>query len=336
LIFQLASDSLAQMKIIPATHSSLPRVGDKPEEQKLRRAHAKLDKGKITKEELRRIEDSLISELVGIQEDAGCEIITDGMIRWYDHASHIAGHLKGFEINGLLRFMDTNYYYRQPVVSDEISAGNGGLADEFRLLHEKTSRMGKAILLGPYSLAAMSQNNSSMNFENLALRIADILAEEIHKLSNAGAEFIQIEEPVFVREPKDPDLFRDCLAKIAEKKGGSRLILAFYFGDSSRILDDIVDLPVDLFSFDFTYSPGLLERISTDGFPRAVSFGIIDGRNTKMESSGETAKSLEKALAKIEAEGSQITTSCGLEFLPRDYAVKKLKLTAEVARLING
>jgi 5-methyltetrahydropteroyltriglutamate--homocysteine methyltransferase len=324
------------MKIIPATHSSLPRVGDKPGEQKLRRAYASLEKGKIEEEEFRRIDDSLILELIDIQEDAGCRVITDGMIRWYDHASHVAGHLKGFEINGLLRFMDTNYYYRQPVAGDDISTGDEGLTDEFRFLHRKTTRQGKAILLGPYSLAAMSQNNSSMSFGELALRIAEILSAEIRRLSDAGAAFIQIEEPAFVREPKNPDTFRNCITKIAEAKGQSHLILSFYFGDCGRILDQISDLAVDLFCLDFTYSPGLLERIATDGFPGAVSFGIIDGRNTKMESAAETAKLLDKALSKIKDEGSQITTSCGLEFLPRDYAIEKLKLTAEVAKLING
>lgn len=324
------------MRIVPATHSSLPRVGDKPEEQKLRRAYADLEKKKIAEDEFRRIEDSIISELIGIQEYVGCQVITDGMIRWYDHASHIAGHLKGFKINGLLRFMDTNYYYRQPVATDDISAGDGGLVDEFKFLHRNASKPGKAILLGPYSLAAMSRNKSSMSFEDLALRIADILASEVRKLSEAGAEFIQIEEPIFVREAKNPDLFENCIRRIAKNKGKIHLILAFYFGDSGPILDRIVDLPVDLLSLDFTYSPGLLDKIATDGFPRPISFGIIDGRNTKLESAAETAKAVEKALEKINADDCQITTSCGLEFLPRDYAIKKLKLTAETARLING
>jgi methionine synthase II (cobalamin-independent) len=55
-----------------------------------------------------------------------------------------------------------------------------------------------------------------------------------------------------------------------------------------------------------------------------------------MESADETARSLEKALAKVDADYCHITTSCGLEFLPRDYAVKKLELTSQVAGLLNG
>lgn len=324
------------MIIVPATHSSFPRVGDKPEQQKLRRAYASLEKGKISEVEFRQAQDSMVKEVISIQEQAGCEVITDGMIRWYDHASHIARHLKGFEINGLLRFFDTNYYYRQPVAGDSISAGDGALSDEFAFAEQNSDQPAKAILLGPYSMAKMSQNNSSMRFEQFCLRMSEILSDEVHNLADAGAGLIQIEEPAFVRQPKHLDLFISCLENIAGSKGSAKIILAFYFGDCVPLWDQMTDFPADFIGLDFSYSPGLLERIATDGFPGAVSFGLLDGRNTKMESADETAKLLEKALARIDADCCHITTSCGLEFLPRDYAIKKLELTSRVAGLLNG
>lgn len=271
-----------------------------------------------------------------MQEQAGCEIITDGMIRWYDHASHIARHLKGFEINGLLRFFDTNYYYRQPVAGGSIASGEGTFSDEFTFAAKNSDRPAKAILLGPYSMAKMSQNNSSMNFEQFCLRLSEILSDEIHSLANAGAGFIQIEEPAFVREPQPHDLFKSCLENIAGSKDAAKIILTFYFGDCVAFWNHLADFPADIVSLDFTYSPGLLDRIAVDGFPRPISFGLLDGRNTRMESADETAKSLEKALAKIDIDGCHITTSCGLEFLPREYAIKKLELTSRVAGLLNG
>ncbi len=324
------------MIIIPATHSSFPRVGDKPEQQKLRRAYAGREKGKISEVEFQEAQDSMVKEVISIQEQAGCELITDGMIRWYDHASHIARHLKGFEINGLLRFFDTNYYYRQPVAGDSISAGDGGLADELSFAATNSKRPAKAILLGPYSMAVMSQNSSSMNFERFCLRMSEILSDEVHGLADAGAGFIQIEEPAFVREPRHYDLFISCLENIAGSKGTAKIILAFYFGDCVALWNRLSDFRADLFCLDFTYSPGLLDRMAADGFPGPISFGLLDGRNTRMESADEIARSLEKALAKVDADYCHITTSCGLEFLPRDYAVKKLELTSQVAGLLNG
>lgn len=324
------------MNILAATHSSFPRVGDSPDEQKLRRAYSGLEKGRVSDEEFRNIENELAREVIALQEEAGCEVVTDGMIRWYDHASHIATHLSGFEINGLLRFFDTNYYYRQPVAGENIGRGNDGLADEARFTAENTSRRKKAILLGPYSLARMSQNKSSMDFDRFCEKLAEILAVEVGSIAGTGTDYIQIEEPAFVREPGDPELLKSVMSTICAARGRAKIILAFYFGDCGRIIDRLTDVPADMFGFDFTYSPGLIERLKTGDFEKPIAFGLLDGRNTKMESAHRIADSLEGVLSKIEAEECHITTSCGLEFLPRNYALKKLQLAAEAASLLNG
>lgn len=324
------------MKIIAATHSNLPRVGDKPEEQKLRRAYAKLEKNKITETEFAEIQADLIRELIAIQKSSGCEIVTDGMIRWYDHASHIASHLSGFEINGLLRFFDTNYYFRQPIAGDSIAEGTGGLADEAAFAIKNAGCPTKAVLLGPYSLAKMSQNKSSMDFESFCLRLGEILGVEAGRLAAKGVDYIQIEEPAFVREPKNFDLLKEAIGQIARNKGNAKIILAFYFGDCAAILDRLPEIPADMFGLDFTYSPTLLERLKSDGFSKPLSLGILDGRNTRMENPDDLAKDLNGIIEKLNDDECHVTTSSGLEFLPKDYAVKKLELTSKVAALLNG
>lgn len=327
---------MAGMKVIAATHSNFPRVGDDPGQQKLRRAYSDLEKGKIDDSQFGEIQDQLVKELVLIQESSGCDVVTDGMIRWYDHASHIASHLTGFGINGLLRFFDTNYYYRQPVAGDDIAEGNGGLADETAFTVKNSRRPVKGVLMGPYSLARMSQNKSKLSFEKLCLRIAEILGREIGRISSKGAAFIQIEEPAFVREPEDFQLLNESFTILARNKGKAGIILAFYFGNCTPLIDRLSEIPADMFGLDFTYSHGLTEKLRREGFPVPISFGILDGRNTKMESPETIAGELEPLVARLGFDGCHVTTSCGLEFLPRDYAIKKLALTSEVVSLLNG
>ena len=48
-------------------------------------------------------------------------MVNDGMIRWDDGQTYIARNLEGFEATGLLRYFDTNTYYRQPVATGPIS-----------------------------------------------------------------------------------------------------------------------------------------------------------------------------------------------------------------------
>ncbi len=323
------------MKIKPVIHSSFPRIGEQPDEQKLRRAIAGLEKGKITKDDLVEVENQVVDEVLAIQESAGLELVSDGLIRWYDPASHLAKSLKGFEINGLLRFFDTNTYYRQPVVTGDISAGNGDLSTEIAYAIRKANEPVKGVILGPLSMAAMSLNKSKLKFTDLAIKLGDLLGRQVASMASSGAEYVQIEEPWLVRNPEYFDLFKDSFGQLLKNKGDAKIILTFYFGDMGKIYDRLGAIAADMFGIDFTYSPGLLERIASEGSPRPLSFGILDGRNTKLESASQIAKSLEPILKKVKGD-CHLTTSCGLEYLPRFYAVKKLQLTSKAAKLLNG
>ncbi len=323
------------MKIRPAIHSSFPRIGEQPDEQKLRRAIASVEEGKISPEELVLVENQVVDEVVAIQEDAGLELVSDGLIRWYDSASHLAKNLKGFEINGLLRYFDTNTYYRQPVVQNEITSADGELSREIAYLAGKTTIPKKGVLLGPLSMAAMSLNKSSMKLEDLAMRLGELLGKEASAMAVNGAEHVQIEEPWLVRNPEYFQLFKESFGQFNMNKGKAKIILSFYFGDVGRLFDRLSEIQADMIGIDFTYSPGLLDRIASDGSPTPISFGLLDGRNTRLESASQIAKMLEPALKKIPGE-CHLTTSCGLEYLPKAYAVGKLRLTSEVARALNG
>jgi 5-methyltetrahydropteroyltriglutamate--homocysteine methyltransferase len=323
------------MKIKAAIHSSFPRIGEHPDEQKLRRAIAGLEDGKLTKDELSTIENQVVDDLISIQKNAGIDLISDGLVRWYDPASHLARNLKGFEINGLLRFFDTNTYYRQPVVLGNIFNGNGRLSEEIAYLSRRADKPVKGILLGPLSMAAMSLNRSTMKFTELCLALGDLIGLESSKLTENGAEFVQIEEPWLVRNPEYFDLFREAFEELVKSKGKAKIILAFYFGDVGKIYGRLEELSADIFGIDFTYSPGLLKRIELEGSSKPLAFGVLDGRNTKLELASNIARSLENVVGKMPGE-CHITTSCGLEYLPKAYATKKLQLTVEVAKLLNG
>src|SRR3989344_6932779 len=103
-------------KLYAASHSHYPRVGESEEHLRLRRAYHQKDKGKITDKEFLQIEDSYVQDIIREQESAGLDVVTDGLIRWRDPISHILQDWKGVHINGLLRFFDTNFYFRQPIV----------------------------------------------------------------------------------------------------------------------------------------------------------------------------------------------------------------------------
>ena len=60
--------------------------------------------------------------------------------------------------------------------------------------------------------------------------------------------------------------------------------------------------------------------------------GIVDARNTKMETEEEIEGRLEELLQIVPAEDLSVSPNYGLEFLPRENARKKLANLSKVAR----
>jgi len=69
---------------------------------------------------------------------------------------------------------------------------------------------------------------------------------------------------------------------------------------------------------------------------KEVILGCLDARNTKMEDEKEIFKLIEKVAKKIPPEKIYFSPSCGLEFLPHENALKKIKLLSSIAKQFNS
>src|SRR2546427_13218252 len=132
---------------------SYPRIGDAFEEQRLRRAIAKFEDERLTEPELREVEQSVVRDVIADQVKAGIDLPTDGEVTWYDSQSHFSRRLDGVEVTGLVRYFDTNTYYRQPVVRGPIRWRGPALVDEWRYASSIAPGGGKAVGTGPYTPA---------------------------------------------------------------------------------------------------------------------------------------------------------------------------------------
>ncbi|MFH0930840.1 MAG: hypothetical protein V1890_02750, partial [Candidatus Zixiibacteriota bacterium] len=95
------------------------------------------------------------------------------------------------------------------------------------------------------------------------------------------------------------------------------------------------DLPVDIIGIDLVSKPGNLSFILEADLKKELILGCLDARNTKMEDEKEILKLIEKVSKKIPSEKIIISPSCGLEFLPHENALKKLKLLSSIAYRFN-
>lgn len=326
------------MELKLANHSSYPRVGDTPEGQLLRRTIAQREKGEKTDHDVHTAEDQLTEMALAEQDEADLDVVTDGQIRWYDPASHLAGKLAGIHINGLLRFFDTNFYFRQPVAEGKIQRTGPLVVEEFTFARSKTSRMVKAVLTGPYTLARLSlaRDDGNTKLGSLVEQYAEALAAEVGALADAGATMIQVDEPAILKHPEDFAQFESGVKALAAQKKNAQLILAFYFGDVAPLYARLQTLPVDMLCLDFTYSPGLADVIAREGSSKTVALGLVDGRNTRLEKEDEVARQIEQIGPALKTGKTYLTSSCGLEYLPRDRAKLKLKHLTTIRNTFLG
>ena len=320
------------MELILASAGSYPRIGDSFEAQRHRRAYAERERGAISEAEWREVEDETAIAVVREQAAAGLDVVTDGQVRWYDPISHLARHCEHVQINGLLRYFDTNFYFRQPVVSGPLRRLRPVLRRELEVARSATDRVVKPVLTGPYTLACGSiLEGGYRSRRELARAYADVLAEEVADLAHAGVALIQVDEPELLRHPEDADVVRDGLTRLARVRGRAHLALYTYFGDALPVWDELMTMPVDIVGLDLTYGPKLADRIAEGGAPKMLALGAVDGRNTKLETAETLFRVLDRVLPHVRGPVA-LGPSCGLEFLPRARARAKLETLVRLAR----
>lgn len=318
------------MRLRMANHSSYPRVGEGREAQRVRRAYAQRERGKIDDAGYTDVVGDVVTEIIKEQEEAGVDLVTDGQVGWYDLVSRPTSRLDGIKIDGLLRFFDTNYLVRQPEVVGKIS-GSFGLADDYRRASGVTSSEVKAVVTGPYTLARHSILSDGADVASVTAAYAEAAAQDVSALAEAGARIIQVEEPSLLAHPDDAALVRDALERIAGAKGGARISLVTYFGRATPMLDEIFSMPADIFGFDLTYDPDLAGAL--ENADRPLALGLLDARNTKPDDIETTARTVETIAEAVAARGVDelhLQPSCGLEYLPRDRAKRKLERMQQI------
>ncbi len=346
----------AQPGLVLSHAGNYPRIGDAPEFSVLRRSIAALDRGQATLADVQEAENEMTRRAISDQLAAGLSVITDGLIRWYDPVSHLTGKLEGVQIRGLLRFFDTNFYFRQPVFVSSPSRRAPLVVEEFLFARDALAHFpafsGKApapvvkqVLTGPYTLArfALSQNGSLASLESRALALAELLAGEIKDLADAGASIIQVDEPAILKYPGEWSVFRSALdvllRAVSQVQASGRpleFVLSVYFHDCVPLYEKLAALPVDVLALDFTYNPALIDAVASSGSPRALGLGLIDGRNTRLENPAQVARQVERMLPKIAGGRAFLCPSSGLEYMPRDRAKAKLGLLAQVRSALHG
>lgn len=314
-----------------------PKISE--DDQRLRRAIAAWEDGKLSDVELARVYDEVTQTVIREQIEAGIELITDGQVRWDDALSYLARKLDGTKRGGLLRWFDNNFYFRQPVIVGKLRRREPLVVEDWQKAQGWAGEVPvKPVLTGPYTFAKLSLNESYPHFADLLTDVAAILNEEAKALAAVGASMVQLSEPAILFHPEDTSLWADAIRQVVE---GVTVPIALYtfFTDASRVWEALVALPVAILGLDFCSGEANRNAdLVRTNFPteKKLGLGIVDARNIKPEPVDELARQIEEVASWIGGERLFVNPNCGLEFLPRADARHKLETLSAAVRKVRG
>ncbi|TLD25565.1 hypothetical protein PspLS_06000 [Pyricularia sp. CBS 133598] len=322
--------------------------------------------GKISQDDLLAEAKRLRLAHWQIQKDAGVDIIPSNDFALYDQVlSHIQdfgavperysssklnpvdeyfamgrGHQKdGVDVPSLemVKWFDSNYHYVKPTLQDNQTfklTANPKAVNEFS--EAKAAGINtRPVLVGPVSFLHLAKADRGQSVDPIDLldKLVPVYEELLAKLKAAGAETVQIDEPVLVFDlpAKVKAAFKPTYEKFASLGDKiPQLVFATYFGDIVHNLDLI---PKDVYAVhvDLVRNPEQLEAVIGALGPKTIlSAGIVDGRNIWKTNFKKAIETVESAIQKLGKERVIVATSSSLLHTPHTLASEK-KLDPEIA-----
>jgi len=314
-------------KIIPTTIGGYPRPDWFKEYLKNLGGLQKGGKDEIGRTEYRKA----LTEILDEQKNSGIKLFTDGQLAWQDFLCHLCTRMEGFEMTGLIRYFDNNVYYRMPKVVSKLKAEKPIILEEFKVAHEIQPEI-KAVL-SCFTLAELSKNEFYKNKKEFVMDVAGIMNQEAKKLADAGAGYIQIDEPSLLYASKEDLKTAKEAVDMIRKGVKAKFFLATYFKSAENIFPEILDFNVDVLGLDFVegYDKNL-ELLREYKPEKEIQAGIVDGRNTKIENPKDVKRRIEDIESALNSEILYVSPNTGLEFLPYIKASEKLRAMCDSIR----
>ncbi len=282
----------------------------------------------------------------------------------------------GFE--RILRTLDVPAYsISNPTCVGRIERRRPLAVDELRFLKKHTDRPVKIPLPGPYLLTRamyvqMVTRDAYPSKEDLAEDVVRVLRDEAQELVQEGADFIQFDEPVLTELVFTQGQTRTfmCAALAARKDPAEELEFAVSL--INQVIEGIEGVRIGLHICRGNWSQNedtllrgsyhplasYLERMNVHqlvleyateragdlmGFEgKELGLGVVNPRTETIETAGEIARSIKRALQMYSPEKLFLNPDCGFgTFSSRpvnrdDIALEKLKAIAEAASLLRA
>ncbi len=230
---------------------------------------------------------------------------------------HVHGTGQGVPAQEMTKWFDTNYHYMVPEFSEDQTFKLTSLKAVEEFLEAKAlGYHTRPVLVGPVTYLKLGKGVA--NPLSLIERLIPAYVEVLKALAAAGADWVQIDEPVLVLDgdAETTAALQKTYAAFAKEVPEVKIMLASYFGGLGDNLEAAVNLPVAGLHVDLVRAPEQLEAV-VQAAPKSLtlSLGVIDGRNIWRANLPAVLERLTGAAARGNL---QIAPSCSLLHVPID------------------
>lgn len=341
-----------------------PRIGEDRELKKLVEGYWK---GSVSAEELKEQSAALRAKHWNIQKEAGIDLIPSNDFSLYDQMLDTAvlfnvvpsryrnlglndtdtffaiargyqGEKGDVTAQPMKKWFTTNYHYLVPEITEETEIKLVGTKpfDEF----EEAKAQGiitKPVLIGPYTFLKLARGAEGAEL-HLTDKIVDDAAaawvNAVSKLSGAGAEWIQLDEPYLVLDKTEEDigLLKRLYAPIVKAKNSSKILVQTYFGHIADVLEETANLGIDGIGLDLIEGRDEnLAALNETKIPESVTIfaGVVNGRNIWRNNYAESLGLIDALKTVV----SKVIVSAACSFLHVPFSTaSETKLDANVLR----
>jgi 5-methyltetrahydropteroyltriglutamate--homocysteine methyltransferase len=293
---------------------------------------------------LEEAQDDATRLAVADMERAGVDVITDGEMRRESYSNRFATALEGVDLDTPGVALDrTGHENPVPRVVGPIRRTRPVEVRDVELLRSLTDRRTKITLPGPFTMTQQAQNDHYTDERSLALAYAEAVNEELRDLKAAGADVVQIDEPYLQARPGPAREYAlEAIERALDGIEGDT-VLHTCFGYAHIVHDRPNGYPFLAELNDCAATHLSLEAAQPDLDPealravpdKAIVLGVLDLGSEEVESEEIVAGRIRRALEVVEPERLLVAPDCGMKYLPRGRAYRKLQAMVAGARLVR-
>ena len=221
----------------------------------------------------------------------------------------------------MTKWFNTNYHYIVPEYEGaRLKLTHNKILDYFLEAKNELNIITKPTLIGPYTFIQLSKGYDEKSRASFILQLLPLYAEVIQQLADAGAEWIQLEEPSLTKSLSEDEirLVEEIYKQLAESVPTANIMLQTYF-EALASYERLSKLPVSGVGLDFVHGKKENRKaIRQHGFPndKVLGIGCINGRDIWSANLAEVMADIYGVLNLSKAQSVWIESSCSLQHVP--------------------